>query len=355
MKTTSNYTITKVQRGIFTVLLLSQLLTSCGGEAREIGTDPKRQRCSPTVLSEAVRRVGHVQEVSYVNMAGNGGSMQIDPANTTIAAFLALVKQKDNLFDSVCRLVYQGDIYKEDDARLLHSILDPTTIEDPQLTIVTMSNASIAQELLGANYLGEDAWKKLGIEDSDIPSLLDEMLAEARRLQTQGEQPLLLLDLGKSIADIERLCTAKGITVLKADGDDEKLRAETFYQATVKDFRWLLLPGSDHGVLPGSRKKTYGYQVQYMEANYPGYAVGGVRELVTLAMLKQIQDGTLLFPEEPHTWGRCKEQYQTGNRKGGRVCLGGNSKNDSGSVSGLVVSSSGHVFNGLFACVGVSR
>ena len=39
MKTTSNYTITKVQQGIFTVLLLSQLLTSCGGEAREIGTE----------------------------------------------------------------------------------------------------------------------------------------------------------------------------------------------------------------------------------------------------------------------------------------------------------------------------
>ena len=39
------------------------------------------------------------------------------------------------------------------------------------------------------------------------------MLAEARRLQTQGEEPLLVLDLGKSIAEMERLCTAKGITI----------------------------------------------------------------------------------------------------------------------------------------------
>ena len=160
MKTTSNYTITKVQRGIFTVLLLSQLLTSCGGEAISLGTEDPQvplQSASSSSAAEAevltvdaARPVGHIQEVSYRNMAGNEVSMQIDPA-TTIAEFLAIVKQKANLRDGVCRLVYQGNDYKEDDTRLLHAILDPTTIEDPQLTIVTMSNASIAQELLGAN------------------------------------------------------------------------------------------------------------------------------------------------------------------------------------------------------------
>jgi hypothetical protein len=225
------------------------------------------------------------------------------------------------------------------------------------LTIVTMSNASIAQELLGDNYLGEDAWKKLGIEDSDIPSLSDEMLSEARRLQTQGEQPLLVLDLGKSIADIERLCTAQGITVLKANGDDEKLRVESCYQAVAAGPCWLLLPGSGHGVLPGSRKKTYEEQVKYVESNYPGYAVREARELVTLAMLKHIQDGTVLFPEEPYTcytFGRCKEEFQTGDWKGRRVWLGANSKNDSGSVSGLVVRinyDSAYLDVGLFACL----
>ena len=171
MKTTNNYTITKVQRGIFTVLLLSQLLTSCGGEAREIGTEAlqaplQSSSAAPAaevLTDEEVNVVGTMQ-VSYVNMAGNGGSVEINSANTTIAAFLALVKQQANLRDSVCRLAYQGNDYKEDDIRLLHEILDPTTIDEGQLTIVTMSNVAVAQELLGDNYIGEDAWKKLGIE-----------------------------------------------------------------------------------------------------------------------------------------------------------------------------------------------
>ena len=197
-----------------------------------------------------------------------------------------------------------------------------------------MSNASIAQELLGDNYLGEDAWKKLGIEDSDIPSLSDEMLAEARRLQTKGEQPLLVLDLGKSIAEMERLCKAKGITVFSTQYEDntKNLRAETCYQATVKDFRWLLLPGSDHGVLPGSRNKSYAAQVQYMEANYPGYVVGGVRELVTLAMLKHIQDGTVLFGVN---YGRCQKEYQTGDCKGTLIWLGAVKPSSSSDFGGL--------------------
>ena len=75
-----------------------------------------------------------------------------------------------------------------------------------------------------------------------------------------------------------------------------------------------------------------------MESTYPGYAVGGARELVTLAMLKQIQDGMVLFGQNPDTYGRCKEEFQTGEGKGARVLLGGSSKNDSGGVSGLLVS-----------------
>ena len=94
-----------------------------------------------------------------------------------------------------------------------------------------------------------------------------------------------------------------------------------------------------------------------MKANYPGYAVGEARELVTLVMLKYIKDGTVLFPEEPDTYGRCKEEYQIGAWEGGRVLLGSNSKNDSGSVSGLLVdyySGGGDGSAGLFAylCVG---
>ncbi len=146
------------------VLLLSQLLTSCGGEAIEIGTEAPQaplpsslgtassSSASEVLTAEAARPVGHIQEVSYRNMAGEEGSIQIDPANTTIAEFLASIKQKDNLRDSVCRLVSGLAAYSEDDTRLLHAILVP----EEELTIVKISNAARAQELLGANYIGED-------------------------------------------------------------------------------------------------------------------------------------------------------------------------------------------------------
>jgi hypothetical protein len=205
------------------------------------------------------------------------------------------------------------------------------------------------KRLLGNNYLGEEAWLKLGVQSdqlSSLPAVTEELLSRIKAMQTKGEQPLLVLDLGKSIAEIEKLCKAKGITVLKANGGDAILRAGTCYKATVKDFRWLLLPGSDHGVLPGSRRKSYADQVQYMESNYPGYEVGGARELVTLAMLKQIQDGTVLFPAEPCIYARCKEEYQTGGWKGYRVVLGGCSASGGIVVGCLAVNADGNL--GLF-------
>ena len=173
-------------------------------------------------------------------------------------------------------------------------------------------------------------------------------------MQTKGEHPILVLDLGKSIKEMERLCQAKGITALSTKyGGDEKLRAETCYSAAGPAVpRWLLLPGSDHGVLPGSRDKRYAYQVKYMEANYPGYEVGGARELVTLAMLKYLNDGTVLFPEEPWTYGRCKEIFQTGEwgGKDWRICLGCNEKPAAlgGSAAGLVADDRPH-YRGLWA------
>jgi hypothetical protein len=89
--------------------------------------------------------------------------------------------------------------------------------------------------------------------------------------------------------------------------------------------------------LPGSRDKNYDDQVKHMKANYRGYEVGGARELVTLAMLKYAQDGTVLFPKEPCTYGRCKEQYQTGPWEGARICLGSVEASSSSGFVGLVV------------------
>ena len=54
-------------------------------------------------------------------------------------------------------------------------------------------------------------------------------------------------------------------------------------------------------------------------------------------MLKHIQDGTVLFPAAPETWGRCQEQYQTGDWKGYQICLGGVQASSSSGFGGLVV------------------
>jgi hypothetical protein len=217
----------------------------------------------------------------------------------------------------------------------------PAVTDDLLSRIKSMQMPAVTDDLLS------------GVKAMQIPAVTDDLPSRVKAMQTKGEQPIIVLDLGKSIAEMERICTAKSITVLKADGDDEKLRAETCYQAGGTDCpRWLLLPGSDHGVLQGSRDKSYNDQVQYMESNYPDYAVGGVRELVTLAILKQIQDGTVLFPEEPYIYGKCQEQYQTGDWKGRRLALGRNSSSNSG---GLVVKSGCDDFeqgvSGLFGFV----
>ena len=169
----------------------------------------------------------------------------------------------------------------------------------------------LVHKVLGNNFVATKAWQALDVEVPALPELSPALIAEVKRLHQLRQQPLLVLDLGKSIAELEALCKAQGLSVFKADGDDEKLRAEDCYQAPGTDCPcWFLVPGSDHGVLPGSRNKRYDEQVSYMEQSYPGYVVGGIRSLVTLAMLKYLHDGTMLLSENPSKiYGRCKEQF----------------------------------------------
>ena len=246
-------------------------------------------------------------------------------------------------------------------AAFTQEVLDSLTDADKEVVFSVIDRLGTPEKahlLLGNSYLSQAAWEKLGVTIDEatqaVPALSAELVTELVRLKKDGQAPILVLDLGKSIKEIEALCKAKGITVLKADGDDEKLRAEACYRAAGPATpRWLLLPGSDHGVLPGSRGKHYDGQKKYMEQNYPGYEVGGARELVTLAMMKYLQDGTVLFPKEPCTLGRCKERYQTGGWKDSIVVLGGRSSSASG---GLVVGDglgSAYFINGRFGVLGV--
>ncbi len=213
------------------------------------------------------------------------------------------------------------------------------------------------KRVLGKHYLGESAWAKLGVEvkEGDLPAVSEEMVSKVKAMQTKGEQPILVLDLGKSIEELEEKFKSKGKTLFSTRfGTDGKLRTESCYKEKEGGIRWVLLPGSDHGVLPGSRYKSYADQVKYMKEHYPGYEVGGARELLTLYMLHHMETGGYLFPEESYTWGRCKETYQVGDwgGKGWRIALG-----DSG-LGGLVVHDDYGVYDhyhyGLFGFLSVS-
>ncbi len=210
------------------------------------------------------------------------------------------------------------------------------------------------KRILGKHYLGESAWSKLGIEvkETDLPVVSEELLSKVKAMQTRGEEPMLVLDLGKSIGELEEKCKSKGKRLLSTRyGGDAKLRSESCYKETGEGIRWLLLPGSDHGVLPGSRSKSYDNQVKHMREHYPGYEVGGARELVTLYVLHHMETGVYLFPEDPRTWVRCKEEYQVGGWKGYRIALGYSG------LGGLVVPYGGvvdHYSVGLFGFLSVS-
>ena len=376
MKYTIKNNITKVQRSMFIAcgLLMCGLLTSCpsgsnvqippqleenlpadatSSEPADSSLGETTSCIAPPPLSAPSSIQAADQAFQYYAMSGDTRTIKLDSPDRTVGDLIQAIKTKEGLDSCYCSLVCGEIVYTQDSIDPVEEILALATTSDESIQLIKISNTAKAKEMLGDNYIGEDAWKKLDIEVSSLPPLSDEMLAEAIRLQTKGEEPLLVLDLGKSIEDIERLCRAKGIKVLSTEYErDAKLRAESCYQATVKDFRWLLLPGSDHGVLPGSRNKRYADQVKYMESNYPGYAVGGARELVTLAMLKHIQDGTVLFPNQPHTYGRCKEEYQTGAWEGRRVLLG-NCSASGGLVVNICYGDGAYGYIGLF-CLLVS-
>jgi hypothetical protein len=196
----------------------------------------------------------------------------------------------------------------------------------------------LVPKVLGHNFVATKAWRALDVNvlQLTVPELSTQLITEIKRLHQVKQKPLLFLDLGKSIKELEELCKVKAIKILKADGDDQKLRAELIYQEQGLNIRWLVLPGLEYGILPGSRSKTYQIQIQTMEHNYPGYEIGSARELVQLTILKYLQDGTVLFPSEPSTYGRCKEVYQLGNGKEIQITLG-NASSSSANFEGLTV------------------
>jgi hypothetical protein len=293
------------------ILCISQFLASC--------------------MSHQEKEVLECQEVlvSYVTTAGKSGQCGVDLCNTTVAD----LKEKISIageFTGFFELLYNENILR-DGNMLLKEIDNPSSLQN--FTIVMTSNIQYLKSKLGeSNILGEEVWQALGVTVSDITDVSQEFVATALKLKDQSYDPVVVLDIGMSIEALEAKCAAQKLTVLGRSA--EKLRAESCYKAPGEGMRWLLFPGSDHGVLPGSRNKDYNQQVQHMHTYYPGYEVGGARELVMVAMLKYLQDGKVLFGDSPSTYSRCKEKYQTGEWKGHNVLLGNRSSSASG---GLVV------------------
>lgn len=266
---------------------------------------------------------GVATEVSYTNLSGNQKTIPVDDvAGISVGAFIKAIKVQAGIVNSYCNLVVGLEAYEEEDTRPLAALLNVATTSKSQLTVIVMPNVVKAQRLLGDNYLGIEAWQKLGLtaeerEAIEIPTLSDAMLAEIKRLQDLEQQPMLVLDLGDSMATMEKRCAKRDIPVLSNYKQrDRRIRQQSYYRTPGPAYaRWLLLPGSDDGTLPGSRNKRYDDQVQYQQEHYPGYVVGRIRELVLVAMLQYVQNGTVLW-DHAYTRGRCKEQFKNGNWQG---------------------------------------
>lgn len=207
------------------------------------------------------------------------------------------------------------------------------------------------KRILGNHYLGAEAWEKLGVEAGELPEKKAETVSRVKEMQAKGQNPLLVLDIGMSVEKLEKLCAAQNVRIFNREwGDNEEIRREKCYQESGREKRWLLLPTSDHGVLPGTRDKSYNDQVAHMKQHYAGFEIGGLRELVNVAILSYVQNGEILFSDETLTYARVVEQYEVGDWKGLRITLGRNKKKIDGSISGLFLGNDGldYFYCGLF-------
>ena len=64
----------------------------------------------------------------------------------------------------------------------------------------------LVPKVLGNNFVATKAWKALDVEVPALPELSPALIAEVKRLHQLRQQPLLVLDLGKSIAEDNARC-----------------------------------------------------------------------------------------------------------------------------------------------------
>jgi len=138
----------------------------------------------------------NMQTMPYYSLAGELCSINVtDVRAMSVAEFLVMVKRREGLTDSACNIVYGTTVYTEHDHdRMLAEFVNPVAIHAEVLTIIKVPNIAIAQELLGANYIGLEVYEQLGMSTAEIeaiplPSLSDAILTEVRRLHELGQRP----------------------------------------------------------------------------------------------------------------------------------------------------------------------
>ena len=127
--------ITKVQRSVAYLLLISQLLTSCGevvaaSLVAESSEEPLSQPSAAGNLGSASSSLKEMptdgaganmqQQLRYlVGLGGEEKTIDVDLADTSVSDLLTAIKKQLNLTDCVFRLAVDTYVYKEDDTSAL--------------------------------------------------------------------------------------------------------------------------------------------------------------------------------------------------------------------------------------------
>ena len=166
-------------------------------------------------------------------------------------------------------------------------------------------------------------------EDS-LPYVSDELLTQIRVMKTQGGQPIVFLALGYSIKELEEMYirTQSGmfrkVKLFHDDKHEQTIKQAACYTEKLPSQPyWVLINGLDHGIVPGTRNKSYQEQVNYQQDHYPDYKIGSALELIQLIILQHLQDSNAyLCANKPITYGRVIDQYQVTGPQATKVVFG---------------------------------
>lgn len=298
----NNY-IMNIQKYIATLLLIPQLLTSCGPTeiARTVNPQEPLGTTAQTPLEEASSR-----SINYGFINGVQKTIWVQGIERmTVGDLLSQIKEneKEGMNENYYWNLIVGLVpYDEGDRTLLANILkDVSKIDAGELTVVKIQNYEKARRLVGdENYLGIDAWQKLLSEEElaaiELPPLPEAMVAEIKYLIEDGGKPICMLNLGYSIASMATKMQEKSFNLFSKRHEGrftftgvDMLRQHACYNEAIGTPRWCLIPDTEYKMFQEGLFESYNDQVRRMTRDYPNYRVGKAQELVMFVMLKHMQ------------------------------------------------------------------